>query len=162
MNKHWCAGLVQDHEVVVRECVCVPRREFWFGAGRRLDARRIRPASVNSFIACFPVDVEQTGPWYWIFSNHLGWGSFQYDPKYDALRVPVTAQDAAFTEFMTYGFDEQKPDSAVAFLQWEEKRIPFKIEVSNVNELYVAKIRRQLESWPGFRYEDTGCSPVLC
>ena len=108
------------------------------------------------------LDVEQTGPWYWIFSSHLGWGSYQYDPKYDVLRVPVTPQDAPFTEFLTYGFDERHPDSSLAFLQWEKKRIPFKIEVPNVNELYVAKIRQQLESWPGFRYEDWRTAAQFC
>lgn len=108
------------------------------------------------------LDVEQSGPWYWIFSNHLGWGSYQYDPKNDALRVPVTPQDAPFTEFLTYEFDERRPDSAMAFLHWEKKRIPFKIEVPNVNELYVAKIRRQLESWPGFRYEDWQTAAQFC
>ena len=108
------------------------------------------------------LDVEQTGPWQWIFSSHLGWGSFQYDPKYDVLRVPVTPQDAPFTEFLTYGFDERRPNSTIAFLQWEKKRIPFKIEVSNINELYVAQIRQQLESWPGFRYEDWQTAAQFC
>ena len=58
------------------------------------------------------LELEQTGPWYWIFSNHVGWGSFQYDAKQDVLRVPVSPQDAPFTEFLTYGFDERKPDSS--------------------------------------------------
>lgn len=30
--------------------------------------------------ALFP-ELEKNGPWYWIFSSHLGWGSFQYDPQ---------------------------------------------------------------------------------
>src|SRR5213075_2209852 len=98
--------------------------------------------------------LDKSGPWSWVFSKHLGWGSFQYDPKNDALRVTATPQDAPFTEFMTYGFDERLPNSAVAYLQWENKRIPFKIEVPNVNELYVAEIRQQLESWPGFNYQN--------
>ena len=108
------------------------------------------------------LDVEKTGPWVWILSSHLGWGSFQYDPKYDVLRLPVTAQDAPFTEFLTYGFDDRKPNSAIAFLQWENKRIPFKIEVPNVNELYVSEMRQQLESWPGFRYEDWQTAAQFC
>ena len=108
------------------------------------------------------LDVEQTGPWVWVFSNHVGWGSFQYDPKDDALRVPAIAQDAPFTEFLTYGFDQRLPDSAVAFLQWEKKRIPFKIEVPNVNELYVEKLRQELQSWPGFRYEDWQTAAQFC
>ena len=108
------------------------------------------------------LDVEKDGPWQWIFSNHLGWGSFQYDPKYDVLRVPATPQDAPFTEFLTYGFDQRHPDSAVAYLQWEKKRIPFKIEVPNVNELYVAKMRQDLQSWAGFNYQDWQAAAQFC
>ncbi len=108
------------------------------------------------------LELEQTGPWYWIFSNHLGWGSFQFDAKQDVLRVPVSPQDAPFTEFLTYGFDERKPDSTVAFLQWEKKRIPLKIEVAKVNEIYVAKMRQELESWVGFRNEDWQTAAQFC
>jgi Protein of unknown function (DUF2911) len=108
------------------------------------------------------LDVEKTGPWVWIFSTHLGWGSFQYDSKDDVLRVPVSPQDAPFTEFLTYGFDERKPSSAVAYLQWENKRIPFKIEVRNVNDIYVARMRQELQSWAGFRYEDWQTAAQFC
>ena len=108
------------------------------------------------------LELEPSGPWNWIFSSHLGWGSFQYDPQYDVLRVPATPQDAPFTEFLTYGFDERLPNSAMAFLQWEKKRIPFKVEVPNVNELYVAKLRQELQSWPGFRYEDWQTAAQFC
>lgn len=108
------------------------------------------------------LDLEKTGPSYWIFNRHLGWGSFQYEAKEDVLRVPTNLEDAPFTEFLTYGFDERRPDSAVAFLEWEQKRIPLKIEVPNVNEFYVAKLRQQLESWPGFRYEDWQTAAQFC
>jgi tetratricopeptide (TPR) repeat protein len=108
------------------------------------------------------LDVEKDGPWQWIFSNHLGWGSYQYDPQDEALRVPVTPQEAAFTEFLTYGFDERRPDSAVAYLQWEKKRIPFRIAVPNVNGLYVAKMRQDLQSWPGFNYQDWQSAAQFC
>ena len=108
------------------------------------------------------LDAEKDGAWNWIFTNHLGWGSFQYDPKDDVLRVPVTPQDVPFTEFLTYGFDERHPDSAVAYLQWEKKRIPFKIEVPNVNALYVAKMRQDLQSWAGFNYQDWQTAAQFC
>jgi len=108
------------------------------------------------------LDVEKTGPWFWIFSNNLGWGSFQYDTKDDALRVPVTPQDSPFTEFLTYGFDDRRPDAAVAYLQWEKKRIPFKVEVVNVNELYVARMRQELQSWPGFNYQNWQNAAQFC
>jgi hypothetical protein len=108
------------------------------------------------------LELEKTGPWYWIFSNHVGWGSFQYDVKDDVLRVPVTPEDSPFTEDLTYGFDERHPDSAVAFLQWEKRRIPFRIEVANVNELYVARMRQELQSWAGFRNEDWQTAAQFC
>ena len=109
------------------------------------------------------LDVEKEGPWYWIFStNSSGWGSFQYDAKSDALRVPVNPVAAPYTEFLTYGFDERRPASALAFLQWENKRIPFQIEVPNVNDLYVAEIRKDLQSWPGFNYENWQNAAQFC
>ncbi len=107
--------------------------------------------------------VAETGPWTWIFSDQTtGWGSFQYDPKYDALRVQGTPQDVPFTEFLTYGFDDRKPDSAVAFLQWEKKRIPLKVEVPNINDLYVQQMRKDLLSWPGFNYQNWQTAAQFC
>ncbi len=109
------------------------------------------------------LELEKTGPWNWIFStNSTGWGSYQYDPKNDALRVPAVPQDAPFSEYLTYGFDGRELSSAVAFLQWEKKRIPFKIEVPNANELYVAQMRKDLESWPGFNFENWQNAAQFC
>ena len=109
------------------------------------------------------LDVEKSGPWTWIFSRAAkGWGSFQYDPKDDVLRVPVDPVDAPYTEFMTFGFDERRPASTVAFLQWEKKRIPFKIEVANINQLYVDQIREDLLSWPGFNYQNWQNAAQFC
>lgn len=123
----------------------------------RVEGKELRAGTYALFL-----DVAKTGPWIWVFSNHLGWGSFQYDAKDDALRVAVTPEDAPFTEFLTYGFDDRHPDSAVAYLQWEKKRIPFKIEVPNVNGLYVAKMRQDLESWAGFNYQDWQTAAQFC
>src|SRR6185312_8127309 len=107
--------------------------------------------------------LEKDAPWTWIFSNQsTGWGSFQYDPKNDALRVDVKPEDAAYTEFLTYGFDERRPESAIAFLQWEKKRIPFKIEVPNVTQLYVDQIRKDLLSWPGFNHQNWQTAAQFC
>lgn len=107
--------------------------------------------------------LDKTGPWTWIFSKSaIGWGSFQYEQKNDALRVPVTTQPAPFTEFMTYGFDERLPNAATAFLQWENKRVPMKIEVPNVNEIYAAEMRKQLQAWPGFEYRSWQQAAQFC
>src|SRR5882757_989893 len=109
------------------------------------------------------LDAEKTGPWTWIFSKAAkGWGSFQYDAKDDVLRVAVNAVDAPYTEFMTFGFDERKPASAVAYLQWEKKRAAFKIEVPNVNQLDVAQMREDLLNWPGFNYQNWQNAAQFC
>jgi tetratricopeptide (TPR) repeat protein len=99
------------------------------------------------------LELAPTGPWTLIISKNIGWGSFQYDSANDVLRAAVTPEDAPFTEFLTYGFTDRLPNSAVAYLQWEKKRIPFKFDVPNVNELDRAQIRRDLQSWPGFYYQ---------
>ena len=123
----------------------------------RIEGKDLKAGTYALFL-----QVEPTGPWQWVFTTHPGWGSFQYDPKDDALRVPATPQDAAFTEFLTYDFDERRPDSAVAYLQWEKKRIPFKIEVPDAMGMYVDAIRRDLQGWPGFDYRNWQNAAQFC
>lgn len=108
------------------------------------------------------LELEQTGPWSWIFSQQIGWGAYQYDSKYDVLRVPADPEVAPYTEFLTYAFDERRPDSATAFLQWEKKRIAFKIDVPNVNDLYVDQMRKELLAWPGFDYQNWQQAAQFC
>lgn len=115
----------------------------------KLEGKDVKAGTYALFLAVAP-----TGPWTLILSTNVGWGSFQYDQSNDALRVPLTPQDAPFTEYLTYAFTDRLPASSVAFLQWENKRIPFKIDVPNVNDLYIAQIRRDLQAWPGFNYQN--------
>ena len=124
----------------------------------KVEGKTVKAGTYGLFL-----DVEKEGPWQWIFStNNAGWGSFQYDPKEDVLRVPATPVAAPHTEFLTYGFDERKPDSTVAFLQWEDKRVSFRIDVPNANELYVAQMRHNLLSWPGFDYRNWQQAAQFC
>lgn len=107
--------------------------------------------------------VEKEKPWTWIFSkNHSSWGSFFYDPKEDALRVDAKPEEAPYTEYLTYGFDERKNNSARACLQWENKRVTFDIGVPDVNELYVSKIKDELRSTPGFDYKNYMNAAQFC
>jgi hypothetical protein len=109
------------------------------------------------------LELEPSGPWSWILSTQsTGWGSYQYDPANDAVRVPVNPEPAPYTEFLTYGFDERRPDSAVAYLQWENKRVAMKIDVPNANELYVAQMRKELLGWPGFNYQNWQTAAQFC
>lgn len=97
------------------------------------------------------IELAKDGPWTLILSKDNGaWGSYFYNPANDVLRVPVTPVDAAYTEFLTYGFDDRLPNSTVAFLQWEKKKVPFKIEVPTLNDIYVSIMRNELSNWQGF------------
>ena len=124
----------------------------------KVEGKDLKAGTYGLFLA-----LDKSGPWTWIFSStSAGWGSYQYDPKDDVLRVQVTPQSAPYTEFLTYGFDDRRPASAVAYLQWENKRIPFKVEVPNVKELYVAQMRKDLLSWPGFNYQNWQMAATYC
>jgi hypothetical protein len=109
------------------------------------------------------LDLEPSSPWSWIFSKQAtGWGAYQYDPANDALRITTEPEPAPYTEFLTYGFDDRRPASAVAYLQWENKRVPFKIEVDDAIGLYVAQMRKELLGWPGFNYQNWQQAAQFC
>ena len=85
-----------------------------------------------------------------IFSkNHGAWGSYFYDPSADALRVDVSTSEIPHTEELTYLFHDIEAGAAIASLNWEKKRIPFKVEVG-VTDIVLADIREKLENAPGF------------
>jgi tetratricopeptide (TPR) repeat protein len=124
----------------------------------KIEGKDLKAGSYGLFLA-----TAKDGPWTWIFStNTSSWGSFFYNQSEDALRVDVTPKDAPFTEYLTYGFDDRQPSSATAYLQWESKRIPFKIEVADVNNMYVSMMRDQLRSTVGFDYRNFSQAANFC
>jgi hypothetical protein len=109
------------------------------------------------------LDVEKDGPWNWILStNSTSWGSYFYDPKEDVLRAPSTPTEAAYTEWLTYGFEDRLANATTAFLQWENKHIPLKIEVPNINEIYVAKFRDDFRNNAGFDFRNYVGAAQFC
>lgn len=115
----------------------------------RLEGKALKAGTYALFL-----ELAKTGPWTWILSSNPGWGAFQYDSNDVVLRIAATPQDAPFTEFLTYGFDNRLPSSATAYLQWENKRIPLHIDVPNVNELYATQMGKDLRAWAGFNYQN--------
>lgn len=124
----------------------------------KIEGKDLKAGTYGLFLAA-----EKSGPWTWIFSkNSTSWGSYFYNQSEDALRVQTNPQDAPYTEWLTFGFDDRQPSSTVAYLQWESKRIPFKIEVPNVNELYVTQMRNELRSSPGFDSRNFSTAAAFC
>jgi tetratricopeptide (TPR) repeat protein len=98
---------------------------------------------------------QEKGPWTVIFSrDSTSWGSFFYDPKYDALRVEATPAKAPFREWLTYDFDDRERASTTLALHWEELRLPLAIEVPDLTALYVDTISKELRSSPGFNWQN--------
>lgn len=111
----------------------------------------------------FHVIVEKDGPWTLIFSNNAAtWGSFFYDPKEDALRVQATPEKSDYHEWLTYEFVDRQPESVTVALLWEHVKLPFKIEVPNMKQLYVNKMRSELQDDIGFDHRNWAAAAAWC
>lgn len=70
------------------------------------------------------------------------WGSFNYDPAKDTLRVKVKPQWVNESqEWLQYTFDPVTENSAQVNIRWEKVRVPFTVEVKDVNAVTLAKAR---------------------
>ncbi len=95
--------------------------------------------------------IPQQDEWTWIFSkNHTSWGSFFYDPAEDVLRVKAKPEKAEYREVLTFDFTERKDDHATVAMKWEELAVPIDITVPNTVDLYIANMRNELRTSPGF------------
>ncbi|MFZ1805981.1 MAG: DUF2911 domain-containing protein [Cyclobacteriaceae bacterium] len=107
--------------------------------------------------------VEKDAPWTYILSNNsTSWGSFFYDAKEDAARAQSTPTESEYTEYLSYGFEDRQPNSAVAYLKWENKKAPITIEVPNVNDIYVASLRDELRGSSGFTFQNYASAANFC
>ena len=92
--------------------------------------------------------------WTVIFSkNHTSWGSYTYDVKEDALRVKVKPAKSDYHEWLTYEFTDRRPDKATVALKWENLQVPFEVTVPNSEDLWMANMRHELRSSPGFTWQ---------
>ena len=86
--------------------------------------------------------------WTVIFNKEADmWGMYTYKPEEDALRITVKPRPAPFTEWMTFGFPELTPDSAVVALRWDKLEVPFTVKV-DVLATTEAKARAAVEAAP--------------
>src|SRR6201991_1724390 len=70
------------------------------------------------------------------------WGSFNYDPAKDTLRVKVKPQWVADSqEWLEYTFDPVTDNSAQVNISWEKVRVPFTVEVPDVSAITLAKLK---------------------
>jgi len=107
--------------------------------------------------------IPGTDEWTIIFSKNSGaWGSFFYDPSEDALRVTTKPHKNDYREWLTYDFIVRRPTEATVELQWEELAVPWTIKVEHADDLYVAKLREELNNAAGFRYQGFDVAAQYC
>ena len=70
------------------------------------------------------------------------WGSFDYDPAKDTLRVktkPESVNDNQ--EWLAFSFDPVGEDSAQVNIRWEKLRVPFTVKVADVPAATLARLK---------------------
>jgi hypothetical protein len=100
--------------------------------------------------------------WTVIFSrNATSWGSFSYDPKEDALRVPVKPIASPFHDALTFEFTGLKPDTATLALAWDRVAVPIQIGVDS-KAITLTHLRQELRHLPGFKGEAFFDAALYC
>ena len=111
----------------------------------------------------FHVIPKETGAWTLIFSNNsTAWGSYFYQESEDALRVEATPTESEFHEWLTYEFTDRQPSHCTLALKWEKLALPFKIEVENIHDMYIANFRKELQSTAGFSWQGWQAAANYC
>ncbi len=85
--------------------------------------------------------------WTIIFSKvNDAWGSFSYDAAKDQLRVTAKPQTAELQETMSLNFENIKLTTAEIAMRWEKYRVPFTIDVGDMNARVLNYIREKMKS----------------
>src|SRR5215213_3327622 len=75
------------------------------------------------------------------------WGSFNYDPAKDTLRVKAKPQTVAENqEWLAFTFDPVGEDSAQVNIRWEKISVPFTVKVPDVTAVTLAKLKSSVEN----------------
>jgi hypothetical protein len=111
----------------------------------KVQGRDVKAGTYGLFFAVWPDSATL------ILSNQSeAWGSFYYDSKNDALRVPVKPVAVEKSqEWLTFEFIEQREKYCVIALKWEKLMIPFRVDV-DVDNIVLARLRDQVTGQRGF------------
>jgi len=81
--------------------------------------------------------------WTVIFNGNANqWGSFDYDPAKDTLRIkakPLSSTESQ--EWLAFTIDPAKENSATVNIRWEKIRVPFTVEVADIAATTLARAR---------------------
>ena len=82
--------------------------------------------------------------WTLVFNGTANqWGSFNYDPAKDTLRVKAKPETLPTSqEWLAFTIDPETDDSARVDLRWEKIRVPFTVKVPDVAATTLAKLTK--------------------
>ena len=101
--------------------------------------------------------------WTLVFSKDANaWGSFNYDPASDFMRETVKPHKHEYREYLTYEFPVRRPAEAVAEMQWEDLAVSWNIEVENIADLYISKLKENLTNVQGFGWRGWVAASQYC
>lgn len=107
--------------------------------------------------------IADPAEWTVIFSSvSTSWGAYTYDPAEDVLRVKVKPAKSEYREWLTYEFTDRQPDKATVALAWEELAVPIRIAVPDVDDIYVAQIKRELRDRHGYSWFNWMAAAEYC
>ncbi|MDQ1729531.1 MAG: hypothetical protein QOD33_1656 [Pyrinomonadaceae bacterium] len=94
--------------------------------------------------------VPTKNEWTIIFNSVANqWGSFSYDPAKDTLRVKAKPEWVGENkEWLEYSIDPVTPNSAQVNIRWEKIRVPFTVEVPNVEAVWRGKVDAAIAANP--------------
>ena len=72
------------------------------------------------------------------------WGSYQYKPEDDVLRVNVKPVAGEHKETMSIALNNVAETTADVVIAWEKVRVPFKLDVGDLNARFLTSARRQM------------------
>jgi tetratricopeptide (TPR) repeat protein len=133
----------------------VPYNQVWrAGADENTTIRFSDPVKINGNdlpAGKYGLHIIPTvNEWTIIFSkDNSAWGSYFYDSTHDALRIQVNPESASFNEALTYSFDNPGPSSVTVSLNWENFRVPFKID-ADINKVQLEHMAVELTGRAGF------------
>ncbi len=96
-----------------------------------------------------------------INSDYQAWGGFFYEEENDVMRFKVKPEEAAFEEWLMFGFDNITPESCDAYLHWGTVKVPFKIEF-DIHKVVLDTYRSELTALPGFNQAAWGAAARYC
>lgn len=106
---------------------------------------------------------EKESPWTIIFNKETqSWGSYFYNPEMDALRVEVEPVANEFHDDLTFEFEDRQQDHCTATLQWDELKVPVRLSVPNMHDLYIATMAEELKGSTGFSYQNYQTAANYC